>query len=94
MEKAPIMRPGFGGYLHVPEIEGAKNYKKRPYADRNVHLISNAQIFYERNTESRYDSEARRQYNAGSSNRKLMPPAGVLRSINGSSINDSISPRD
>ena len=55
------MRPGYGGYINVPEMAGAKNYKKRAYADRNVHQISNAQIFYERSSDqSRFDTEAMR----------------------------------
>ena len=80
-------------------MQGRKNQFKKANAERNVHLISNAQIFYERNTESRYDSENRRQFNILAEpkveNRKLMPPAGVLRSVsNNGAMADTISPRD
>ena len=85
------MRPGFGQYRNAPDVMGLIR-PKREYKDRDVHLISNTNIFNERSASSigsieRFNTEAMRQFNAShalngmTTSKKQMPPAGVLRSI-------------
>ena len=89
MEYALQMRPGFNRpYRNAPDVVGARKWKNiGRYNDRDLHLISNTNIFndpktnFDLNPLDRYATEQMRQYSNCRSGKKLLPPPGVMRSI-------------